>query len=171
MNSSATSRRFVRLSALCALACGTLVLTGCGPQAAPAAAAKPKADAAKTGPATVPTPIGGDQFASVFETELQPPTGRDPFFPYSHRRDPVISPTSTTPMIIDPSLELKTIIHGRAHSQAVINNSILEVGEEGAIRVPNGKVRVQCLEIGADYVLVRVQGDGEVKRLMMEKKK
>jgi hypothetical protein len=72
---------------------------------------------------------------------------------------------------VDPVLVLKAILRTSKHSQAVINNEVLEKGEEEPVRVPNGHVRVRCLDIGSDYVLIQVEGEAEPKRLMMEQKK
>jgi hypothetical protein len=53
---------------------------------------------------------------------------------------------------------------------AIINNEILEVGEESPVRVPNGQVRVRCVEIGDDYVIINVDGEARSQRLEMAKK-
>ena len=109
------------------------------------------------------------EYVSVFQ-DLPPQVGRDPFFPISHRRDPVPAITAA-PVHVEPVLVLKAIMRTSTHSEAVINNEVMERGEEEAIRVPNGHIRVKCLEIGEDYVLVQVDGEAEPKKLSMEQKK
>jgi hypothetical protein len=145
------------------------LLSACKPAAPPAGAAKPAA--AKTTAVASVTNLVAVDYTSVFE-ELMPPKGRDPFFPNSHRRDPV--PIVTTrpdrPPPTASELVLKGIVGAPNHRLAVINNSILEVGEEDSVRVPSGHVRVKCLEIGQDYAVVKVEGEPQPKRLELSKK-
>ena len=105
-------------------------------------------------------------YASVFE-DLPPKVGKDPFFPNSHRREPASVAVVQQNVHVDPVLVLKGIV---GHL-AVVNNEILEVGEEAPVRVANGHIRVKCLEIGEDYVVVKVEGEAEPKRLTMDTKK
>jgi len=111
------------------------------------------------------------QYISVFES-LRPPKGRDPFFPNSHRRDPVpILPVVQTEKPPPSSeLALKGVVGASNHRLAVINNAILEAGETGTVRVPSGKVRLKCLEIGEDFAVIQVEGEIEPKRLRLNKK-
>jgi hypothetical protein len=171
MNGSIIIRSGGKLAALTGLVVA-VCLSGCGPKPAPPAApAKPPAAAAKPAATSGTATNGVDQYTSVFE-DLPPPQGKDPFFPTSHRR--VIKTEVVTPTDVvraDPVLILTAIIRTARRSQAVLNNAIFEVGEEQPVHVPNGKVKVKCLEIGKNYVLVQVEGEAEPKRLMMEHKK
>jgi hypothetical protein len=170
MSVFATCRRSARVLDRCGLVLALAIVAGCGPKTPPPAPVKPKTEAPKADAAPVVQSVLSDEYTSVFE-DLLPPKGKDPFFPTSHRRDPVPVATPTTDGFVDPVLVLKSIIHSSKHSQAVINNAQLEVGEEESVRVPNGKVRVRCLEIGNDFVRVQVQGEAEPKILMMQQKK
>jgi hypothetical protein len=147
-----------------------VIAAGCGPTAPPPAPAKPKAEAPKAvAEATAPANLA-EQYVSVFE-DLPPPRGRDPFFPGSHRREPVhsaVEPQGEGGAPVEPVLSLKAVI-GRG--QAVINNVIFEPGEVQPVRVPNGHVRVRCITISSNSVLVQVEGDTGPKRLFMEQKK
>jgi hypothetical protein len=144
---------------------------GCKPAAKPAAA-KPIAIAAKS---NLPLPAVGasDAYVSVFE-DLPPSKGKDPFYPDSHRREPAPPPAAVAaaahkaPLASD--LLLKGIVGSATHRLAIINNEILEVGEESPVRVPNGQVRVRCVEIGDDYVIINVDGEARSQRLEMAKK-
>jgi hypothetical protein len=141
----------------------------CEPAAKPAASAKPVA--AKTSAVASATNNASLASVSVFE-QLMPPKGRDPFFPNSHRRDPMPakgpSPNKPPPA---SELVLKGIVGSASHRLALINdNTILEVGEEGSVRVPGGHVRVQCMEIGEDYAVIKVEGEIQTKRLQLSKK-
>ena len=110
-------------------------------------------------------------YASVFE-DLIPPKGRDPFFPNSHRRDPVpIMPVAMTEKPPPSSeLVLKGVVGAANHRLAVINNVILETAESGTVRVPGGKLRLKCMEIGEDFALIQVEGEIEPKRLRLTRK-
>ncbi|HUD48594.1 MAG TPA: hypothetical protein VMR33_17305 [Candidatus Baltobacteraceae bacterium] len=142
---------------------------GCNRAAAPSGA-KPAVAAVKPKTPVPAASTNGDSYASVFE-DLPAPKGRDPFYPDSHRREPVPPPTvvahNTT---VASDLLLKGIVGSATHRLAVINSEILAVGEESAVRVPNGQVHVRCLEIGDDYVVIKVDGEARPKRLELNKK-
>jgi hypothetical protein len=172
MNLSTICRRGTPVSALCGLFLALLIVSGCSPKAPPAAPSKPKAEAPKANAGAVAQTNLSDQYTSVFE-DLAPQKGKDPFFPASHRRDPapeVVSEANAT-VHVEPVLVLRAVIRTSKHSQAVINNEIFETGEVQPVRVPNGRVRVRCIEIGSNYVLIQVEGEAEPKRLVMEQKK
>jgi hypothetical protein len=169
MNFSTICRRGPQVSALCGLSLALLTGTGCGPTAPPPAPAKPNTEAPKTAAAPAQANLSQD-YTSVFD-DLPPQRGKDPFFPASHRRDPMPEAATEANVPVEATLVLKAVIRTSRHSQAVINNEIFETGEEEPVRVPNGHVRVRCIEIGADYVLIQVEGEAEPKRLTMEQKK
>jgi hypothetical protein len=143
--------------------------TACKPAAAPAGLAKPAA--AKANPAPAATNEAAVEHTSIFD-ELMPPKGRDPFFPTSHRRDPVpiLASRPDRPAPSASELVLKGIVGAPNHRLALINNAILRVGEEDSVHVPSGHVRVKCLEIGADYAVVKAEGEPQPKRLELNKK-
>lgn len=144
------------------------VLPACKPSVKPAAPAKP---APKAVPAAAPSSNLATVPVSTFE-ELMPPQGRDPFFPYSHRRDPepakVAGPGKVAPAAV---FVLKGVVGSATHRLALINdNTILEAGEEGSVRVGSGRVKLRCVEIGEDYAVIRVEGEAQTKRLQLSKK-
>ena len=142
--------------------------SACKPSAPPAAAPKPVP--AKPAPMAAGTNLTTVAYVSVFD-DLMPPKGRDPFFPNSHRRDPVpVIPRNETPQSVAGELQLKGVIGSPGHRTALINSAILEVGEQDTVRVPSGRVKVKCLEIGEDYAVVRVEGEAQPKRLVLNKK-
>ncbi len=171
MRLSSTGRRSAQVPVLCGLLLTLCLAAGCsrGLASAPAPG-KSKSEAAKTNAlAGAQTNLSAD-YTSVFE-DLPPHNGKDPFFPASHRRDPAPEAVSEAGMHVDPVLLLKAIVRTSKHGQAVINNQIFEAGEEQPVRVPNGHVKVKCIEISNDYVLIQVEGEAEPKRLLMEQKK
>ncbi len=73
---------------------------------------------------------------------------------------------------VDTIFQLKAVLLSRRHSQAVINNEIVEEGEEASIRTPSGdKIHFKCIHIGKNSVDVLIQGQAEPKRLIMQQKK
>jgi hypothetical protein len=170
MNFFTTCRRGAQVPALGGLFLALVIAAGCGPKAPPPPS-KPSTEAPKTNAVAAAQTNLSDQYTSVFE-DLPPQKGRDPFFPASHRRDPapeaVAEANPNAP--VEPVLSLRAVIPGK-HSQAVINHEIFEVGEVQSVRVPNGHVRVRCIDIGSNYVLIQVTGEAEPKKLMMEQKK
>jgi hypothetical protein len=107
-------------------------------------------------PATPPAPEL--QFVkSVFVNS--PAFGKDPFFPRSTRRGAVVSTNSSIETL--PSLTflaLKGISGPKTHRLAIINNRTFEVGEEAELKTGTQTVRVKCVEIRDDCVVVSING-------------
>ena len=168
------SRGGAPVSVLFGLCLALFMAAGCGGKPPPPA--KPKTEAPKAGTPSPPLANVSEQFVSVFET-LPPKIGKDPFFPASHRRDPVtpVEPAggeSGSPSApVEAVLVLRAVIGSGRHSQVVINNQVFEIGEQQSVRVPNGHVRVRCLEIAGNSALVQVEGEPGPKRLVIEQKK
>jgi hypothetical protein len=136
------------------------------PQAAPAPKPKPAVAVATNAAPEVDTA----EFTSEFSDYYPADKGRDPFFPNSTRRfkaAPVISP-NPVPAKAEPQLVLKGISKGRF---VIINNAELEKGEEQGVRTGAGRVVLRVLEIGDDYVIVKVSGEEGTRKLMLEHKK
>jgi hypothetical protein len=144
------------------------IVPACKPAAKPAAPAKPVVPKTSIVASVSSNAVVAN--VSVFE-QLMAPQGRDPFFPNSHRRDPV-PVKGPAPGKPPPASEfvLKGIVGSANHRLALINEDILEVGEEGSVRVPGGHLRLQCLEIGEDYAVIKVEGEIQTKRLQLNKK-
>jgi len=68
------------------------------------------------------------------------------------------------------ALQIQGIVGTPAHRLVIINGTIFETGEEDTVRVPDGKLKVKCLEIGEDYAVVMAQGETQPKRLEISKK-
>jgi hypothetical protein len=157
------------LRAATAAALVVLLAPACSPKIAPSAPAKISVN--KTNAPVSVTNKLSIEYVSVFENLLAP-KGRDPFYPNSHRRDPVpIMPVMLTEKPPPSSeLVLKGVVGANNHRLAVINNAILETGETGSVRVPSGKLRLKCLEIGEDFAVILVEGEIEPKRLQLIRK-
>jgi hypothetical protein len=148
-----------------------LCVAGCNKRPPPRPAGKPAV--ALASPSATATNDLSSQYVSVFE-DLPPAQGKDPFFPKSHRRDP--APTSaaqaapgSNPAPVAPVLVLKGVVGSKTRRFALINSEAMAAGETSSVRVPDGRVRVRCVEIGPDYVLVKVEGEEQPKRLELGK--
>ena len=62
-------------------------------------------------------------------------------------------------------LKLKGISGTLARRLAIINNRTFEANEEGAVSTASGPVRIRCLEIRADSVLVQIGGEQRILQL------
>src|SRR4051794_23428047 len=98
---------------------------------------------------------------SVFNMPRTAQDGRDPFFPRSIRPYGPITPITSTnvekPVVaIQVDLKLKGVSGSPDHRLAIINNHTFEVGEEAEVVASEGKIRIRCLEIRADGVMVQV---------------
>ncbi len=161
---------WIRHPASAAILAAFILGAGCSkPQRAPEPV-KPAA-APKAAPVAAGNPTNTVDYVSVFE-DLPPQTGKDPFFPSSHRRDPVAPVTpSAAPAHVAPTLVLKGVVGSAGRRLAIINNETMELGEESTVRTAAGRVRVKCLQIDPDSALVQIEGEAQPKKLVMEQKK
>jgi len=102
---------------------------------------------------------------SVFQDDAK--NGKDPFFPRSTRRGPKAATAVAEVVAPKVHLVLKGITGAANRRFALINNQTLVVGETASVRVANGQVRVHCLEIRSDSVLVSVEGSPEQTELRL----
>jgi hypothetical protein len=96
---------------------------------------------------------------STFNVPRTPQEGRDPFFPSSTRLfAPVVnkaipqSPAATPP----GELFLMGISGSKDHRLAIINNYTFAAGESAEVHTTTGRVRVHCLEIKSDSVIIQI---------------
>ena len=133
--------------------------------AAPAA----QPPAASPGPAKATTnaaPAEPEPPKSVFINPASAQGGKDPFFPQStrlHKAPDATAPTNLPPVVVE--LELKGISGAANRPLAIINNRTFEANEENVVSTPSGPVRVRCLEIKTDSVLVQTGGEQRILRL------
>ena len=52
---------------------------------------------------------------------------------------------------------------------AIINNRTMAVGEESEVTTSSGKVRIHCVEIKENSVMVRIAGQSEVMEVALRK--
>jgi len=92
--------------------------------------------------------------------------GRDPFFPLSVRIRAEVKPVkSTDPKPISVALILKGISRTESKRFALINDKTFEESEERDVLAGDSKVRVLCVEIREDSVVVQTAGGRQELRL------
>ena len=106
---------------------------------------------------------------SLFIIPATPEEGKDPFFPLSTRLyTSVVVRTnvhSSSPAAIPSDLKLNGISGTADHRLAIINNRTFETNEEGVVSTAAGPLRIRCLEIKPDSVLIQIGGEQRVLRL------
>jgi len=123
---------------------------------------------------------------SLFVDDYKNKSARDPFFPASTRRDPAPPPppkadvqaagsvTNAPPPPPPPPpkasefISLKGLLGG-ARPLAMINTTVksydLEAGEQISVKVPeatklpDARVKVKCVEIKADSIVIEIEGE------------
>lgn len=128
-----------------------------------------KAAAATNEPAkSKPQPAATNSVIEIPKSEFSIPTtvadGRDPFFPNSSRLVAKAA-TSKAPAVPVVSLVLQGISGTEAKRFALISGRTMVVGEEADIAVDKARVRVRCLDIREDSVVVDVDGKQQELKL------
>jgi len=103
---------------------------------------------------------------SSFVVPNIPKDGKDPFFPRSTRvygAGPVA--TTNVPTVVVADIHLNGISGSADHRLAIINNRTFESGEEAEVSTTSGRVRIRCLEIQAEAVVIQAGGERRVLRL------
>jgi hypothetical protein len=132
-----------------------------------------KADAGGLTPTPNGTPVAAPP-KSVFLDA--PDKGKDPFFPLSVRRTEslprTVANTNTFPetSTLFDLLQLKGISGPRNERLAIINGTTIAAGELAEIRCSGRQnVKVRCVEIREDSVVVELVGRGQTRELKLRK--
>lgn len=100
-----------------------------------------------------------------------PTQGKDPFFPSSTRRAPVIKAviplTPTTSANTGSQLTLRGISGPPAKRIALINNLTFVAGEEGKVRVPTGLLKVRVIEVKDSSATIQIEGENSLRELRL----
>jgi hypothetical protein len=94
---------------------------------------------------------------SVFVLPSNPKEGRDPFFPDSDRPYEISAAASPQAGKVT-SLVLMGFAGPLNHRLVIINNHTFGVGDSGSVMTPSGRIRLRCIEIKADSVVVETGG-------------
>lgn len=113
--------------------------------------------ASSTPPAAVAPPVP----QSVFVQPTKQQEGRDPFFPRSTRPygSSVVVETNQTAIITatpPADLRLKGFSGTPDHRLAIINNQTFAAGEIAEVIAGNTRLRILCLKINDDNVVIQV---------------
>lgn len=140
-----------------------LTLNGLAGQARPRAATnEPPARPAASPVEAEATPVVIPR--SVFEIPKTPQEGRDPFFPESTRPfgTPAVARTNAPAGTVEFRLRGLALGDKALATLSTVGPSPrtveLAAGEEKEVVLPTGRVKVRCLEIRADSVIVEVGG-------------
>jgi hypothetical protein len=104
---------------------------------------------------------------STFTIPRSPDEGRDPFFPNSARLFAAVASKAITLPVATTSAELLLKGFSGPSNQrlAIINNRTFSSGESGEVRTSNSRVRVRCVQINEDSVIIETNGERRVLRL------
>ncbi|HVV00510.1 MAG TPA: hypothetical protein VHH88_04055 [Verrucomicrobiae bacterium] len=150
-------RRILHNIVLALAALGMVSIASAGGAKAPAkakASDEPKAE---------PKPL-----LSVFEMPKTPADGRDPFYPKSMRpyiSDKPVVATKAAPAPIDADLALKGLSGPADHRLALVNNHTFEAGESAEVSTTTGRLRITCVKILPDAVVVQIGSERRELRL------
>lgn len=94
--------------------------------------------------------VNTNDYRSAFD-----PKGRDPFYPHSARQSAENGENgeAASPTII---LALQGISGSTNRRFAIINERTFGKGEEGEVIVPNGRIRIRCLDIRNDTAVISI---------------
>jgi hypothetical protein len=105
---------------------------------------------------------------SVFVMPATREEGKDPFFPRSmhpYGSAPVKASTNKEPVQVVLDLKFNGLSGTVEHRLAIINGRTFDQGEEAEVRSGAARVRVKCVEIKTDYVIIEAAGQRQVLRL------
>lgn len=163
---------------------GLLLLAGCDSSSpAPTASGATNAAARATNAAAGVTNAAAGaanaaalDFISIFEEK--PSNGRNPFFRTARAATIPAAPGSETTGLaplappktkIDTMLILSGVMGSARQRMVLINDRTFEVGDEATVRAGDRQAHLRCLEIGAQYAVVTVDGSDESLRLVLKK--
>jgi len=104
--------------------------------------------------------------AALFELASKPT--KDPFFPLSLRQ-PIPVVTNSAPAFSASAFALKGLSGSTGHRLALINNRTLAAGEDNEVTAASGKVKIHCVEIRENSVIIQVDGQGEPFEVFLRK--
>ena len=95
---------------------------------------------------------------SVFNQPANPSEGRDPFFPSSLRpyQAAIVPGAHAVGDVGD--LVMQGLSGAPGHRLAIINNVTFGVGDDAEVLTSQGRIRIHCLEINGNSVVVEANG-------------
>ncbi len=77
----------------------------------------------------------------------------------------VVAATNVTAAPITADFRLNGITGPPDHRLAIINYRTFDTGEDGDVNTNAGRMRIRCLEIGADSVVIQIGAERRMLRL------
>lgn len=112
------------------------------------------------GPAELAVPV------AVFDLYAKPT--KDPFFPLSMRQ--AVAATNNPSAVFSVSeFTLKGLSGSTGNRLALVNNRTLAEGESAEVTTASGKVKIHCVEIKENSVLIRVASQREPVEIFLRK--
>jgi hypothetical protein len=109
---------------------------------------------------------------SVFEVPTNPERGRDPFYPKSTRLFGLRTTSTNAAPVSRVTFLLRGLAGAPGQRLATLTvkespgrSLILAEGETTSLRLPGGEIRVRCVSIEDDRVLVEINGSRQELRL------
>jgi hypothetical protein len=125
--------------------------------ATPAGKTQARQGAGRLAVNTTSVPQAGktETIRSVFVFPSNPKQGRDPFFPDSERPYEMSATANPQEGKIS-SLVLKGFSGPLNHRLVIINNHTFAAGDSGNILTPSGRIKLRCIEIKTNSVVIEV---------------
>src|SRR5258708_1613880 len=119
----------------------------------------PKKDAPATSSGPVHPALGITLPQSLFSSDVA--VGKDPFFPNSSRRAPVVKLDKPAAPTVDRSglLVLRGVSGPGDKRIALINNTTFVAGESGSVRTDSGLLRLRVIEVQEKSAWVQIEGE------------
>jgi hypothetical protein len=96
---------------------------------------------------------------SIFVMPANPQEGRDPFYPASSRPYQAAIATSAKTAEVNISLFSLQGVSGQSPNRlAIINKRTFAAGDNLDVSTSQGRIRIHCLEIGDNSVVIEVNG-------------
>ncbi len=160
-------QRTLSFSLLAAVAVLTLPRLSIPTAAAPPPPAGPAKPSTNAAPAQLEIP------KSIYIVPTRAKEGRDPFFPNSTREyttaDGKSARSAKTAATADALLDLKGFSARPGFRLAIINDHSFGVGEEGEVNTPAGRIRIRCVAIKDDSVVVEIGGERRELQFRLKK--
>ena len=119
------------------------------------------ASPATAAPAEPPVP------QSLFVMPSTPQQGKDPFYPRSMRpysSSSVVRTNQSAPAV-EAELRLNGFSRLGGRRLAIVNNVTFAEGEDAEVLTGTGRIRIRCIEITDDTVVVQIGGERRTLRL------